>query len=56
MPNVDPMFHMDMDYNWIWFICDQLGSPILVSARSFFDYEEAKRDYEMARLIMTQAA
>lgn len=56
MPNYHPMFHMDKDYNWRWYIIDSYGVLICISANSFFKFEDAKRDYETACLILTQAA
>lgn len=56
MPNENPMFHMDTEYNWRWYITNPFGNPVSMSARSFFNYEDAKRDYEMARQLLTQAA
>lgn len=56
MPNHSPMFHMDEDYNWRWYIVDSYGNLICISAESFFEFDEAKQDYELACLIMKQAA
>ncbi|MCW2337398.1 hypothetical protein M2337_001631 [Sphingobium sp. B2D3A] len=56
MPNENPMFHMDQNYDWRWFITDQHGNLVLMSAHSFFNFEDAKRDYELACLLMPQVA
>lgn len=56
MSQHEPMFHMDESYNWRWYIVDSYGHFIAMSVLSFFRYEDAKRDYEMAWLIMRQAA
>lgn len=56
MPDYNPLFHMDMGYNWRWYLTDASGRPILMSAHSFFDFEDAKRDYEMAALLMKLVA
>lgn len=55
MPS-NPMFHMDLDYNWRWYVTDASGRPIFMSARSFFNFEDAKRDYELAAQLMKLVA
>jgi hypothetical protein len=47
MCTVNPMFHMDMDYNWRWYITSDQGEVLCVSNRSFFDFEDARRDYDV---------
>jgi hypothetical protein len=44
---VNPMFHMDMDYNWRWYIISDQGLVLCMSARSFFSHEDARRDYDV---------
>jgi hypothetical protein len=43
---VNPMFHMDSDYNWRWYITDAQANILCMSAVSFFNYEDARRDYD----------
>lgn len=47
MPSVSPMFHMDPDYNWRWYIIDVDGNLTCVSAKSFFAHADARRNYEL---------
>lgn len=40
--------HMDEEYMWRWYIVDAQGIPIAMSARVFFDYEDALRNFRAA--------
>jgi hypothetical protein len=46
MEYIDPMFHMDADYMWRWYITDERGSLAAMSTGSFFKYEDARRNYD----------
>jgi len=46
MLNIEPMFHMDDNYEWCWYITDGASDVLAMSTRSFFNYEEARRDYD----------
>lgn len=48
MCDVNPMFHMDQDYMWRWYLIDDYGNLVAISARSFFNFEDARRDAELA--------
>ncbi len=48
MSALSPMFHMDEYYDWRWFLTDNDGKLISVSAQAFFNYDDAKRDYNAA--------
>jgi len=44
---ISPMFHMDPDYNWRWYVTDPKGNLTSMSAQSFFLYEDARRNYDL---------
>lgn len=46
MCDVNPMFHMDSDYMWRWYILDATGGLVAISAKAFFKFEDARRDSE----------
>jgi hypothetical protein len=46
MCTVNTMFHMDKDYSWRWYIINASGKSSCISARSFFNFEDAKRNYD----------
>jgi hypothetical protein len=53
MQIVNPMFHMDSDYLWRWYITDAGGKSVGMSADSFFRFEDARRNYDdMRRRLM----
>ncbi len=54
---VNPMFHMDADFNWRWYIISDRGDPICISTQSFFNYDDARRDFDdfQRRLIKLAA-
>lgn len=54
MPSVSPMFHMDPDYNWRWYVTDADGKLACMSVQSFFDHEDARRDYDLMQRRLTQ--
>jgi len=54
MPDVEPLFHMDSDYNWRWYIPDVKGSLVCMSTRSFFYYDEAKQDFDAVRQRLSE--
>lgn len=45
----NPMFHMDQDYMWRWYITDAHGQSCCMSAREFFHYEDARSDFDAVR-------
>ncbi|BAK66337.1 hypothetical protein SLG_16620 [Sphingobium sp. SYK-6] len=55
MPNQNLMCHMDVDYNWRWYLIDGDGKTVSISTNSFFKFEDAKKDYELACAVMMQA-
>jgi hypothetical protein len=46
MSDLVPMFHMDADYRWRWYLTDHRSIVVVMSVQAFFSYEEACRDYE----------
>nr|WP_165388369.1 hypothetical protein [Sphingomonas populi] len=57
MRTVNPMFHMDVDYNWRWYLTGDRGKVLCISARSFFNFEDARRDYDVTQgQFMAKAA
>ena len=54
MCDVNPLFHMDHDYMWRWFVTDVHGNLLSISTGAFFDFEDARRDYNIARLRLGQ--
>lgn len=57
MQIVNPMFHMDSDYLWRWYITDDHGKSVSMSVDAFFKYEDARRNYDdMHRRLIAQAA
>lgn len=50
MENIVPMFHMDEQSMWRWYLTSG-GVALAVSLRSFFYYEDARRNYEDAMRI-----
>ncbi len=57
MQIVNPMFHMDSDYLWRWYITDNHGKSVSVSVDSFFQFEDASGNYDdMHRLLTAKAA
>lgn len=49
MCTVNPMFHMGPDYSWRWYITDAYGNLVCMSAGRFFDFEDARRNYDAAQ-------
>lgn len=41
----NPMFHMDVNYDWRWFTISEAGRITSVSIGAFFSLEEARQDY-----------
>jgi hypothetical protein len=56
MCDINPMFHMDSDYMWRWFVTDAHGNLVCVSARWFFACEEARRNYDEAHPLFIASA
>jgi hypothetical protein len=56
MPHHEPLFHMDADYDWRWYIVDSRNKLVAMSANSFFKFEDAKRDFEKACPIFDQVS
>lgn len=52
MDTVNPMFHMGQDYMWRWYIIGPYGQQAFVSARSFFDHRDARRDYDNSMALV----
>ena len=44
-----PLFHMNGNYMWQWYVTDGEGRLALMSAHEFFYFEDARRDYEATR-------
>ena len=49
MCDVNPMFHMDSNYDWRWYTTRADGSLSAMSAESFFDHAAAVRDFDAAQ-------
>ncbi|VVT02803.1 conserved hypothetical protein [Sphingomonas sp. EC-HK361] len=49
MCDINPMFHMDTDYMWRWFVTDVYGNLVCISANAFFSFEDVRLDYDNAR-------
>lgn len=57
MCDVNPMYHMDVDYMWRWFVTSEAGSFVAISANAFFKFEDAKQDWVAAQSrYLSQAA
>lgn len=46
MCTINPMLHMDKDYSWRWYITKPDGSLSAMSTTSFFDVQDARRDFD----------
>ena len=51
---VNPMFHMDKDYNWCWFVIDDRGQQLSMSSRVFFRFEDARMNYDEVHRLLTR--
>ena len=51
---VNPMFHMDKDYNWRWFVINDHGQQLSMSSRVFFRFEDARRNYDEVHRLLTR--
>jgi hypothetical protein len=49
MPDVNPMTHMDPDYMWRWYVTNANGGLLCMSTESFFNHEDALRDFDSVR-------
>lgn len=49
MSCTNPIIHMDLDYMWRWYIINAAGNTKCMSTRSFFAYEDARRDFDATR-------
>jgi hypothetical protein len=45
---VTPMFHMDQDFYWRWYITSATGQLLAMSTESFFTFEEARENFDLA--------
>ncbi len=45
---VNPMFHMDPDFLWRWYITSSAGKLLAMSTESFFSHEDARRNFDEA--------
>jgi hypothetical protein len=45
---VKPMFHMDPDILWRWYITSAAGKLLAMSVEAFFSYDDAKRNFDEA--------
>lgn len=54
MVDFNPMFHMDRDYMWRWYIVGARGKLVCMSTTVFSFYEEARQDLESAFPSMTR--
>ena len=53
---LNPILHMDRAYMWRWYHLDDRGKPAFIAAKSFFKYEDCRRDYEASMLSLKLAA
>lgn len=57
MCDVNPMFHMDADYMWRWYVTSSTGGLLSISANAFFRFEDVKLDWDAAQgRYMSRAA
>jgi len=49
MSCMNPIIHMDRDYMWRWYITNSAGKTRCMSTRNFFNYEDARRDFDATR-------
>jgi hypothetical protein len=45
---VKPMFHMDPDFSWRWYITNAAGKLLAMSIETFFSHEDARRNFDEA--------